>query len=142
MEQFDFDKKSMLIRITSFSPQDYLNFDGYIVPGTINLVSDRKSKHVKIEAGNFSIGQTLFHFEGGEFLDSEDEVLIGKANSGPYQVTAHLGPNKGDNDWPPFKLKLSSKPEAAKQDILAQLYHGKNYASLTTEEKAAIDKLK
>ena len=141
MEQVDFNGERSLVRFNSLSPLEYLKFDDYLIPNHLNLRVDQEGERIKLDAGNFSIGQTAFNFESREFNESEDEAIIGTGNAGPYDITATINPVKSDKAWPPIEVELSSKPEAPKNEILAQLYHGKTYGELSKDEKAVIDSL-
>ena len=141
-EQADFADGRSRVRLSSLSPNDYLNFEGYIVPDDITMTAVQKGDQVSMEAGSFRIGKTTFTFEAREFEDSAEESMTGKATAGPYQVTAHVRPDKSDKSWPPMIVELSSQPDAPRKEILAQLYHGTDYDSLNGDQKAAIDKIK
>jgi len=142
MEQVDFGDQHSFVRFERLMPSKYMRFDGLVMPGELNLTARQQGEMVTLEAGSFVIGKTTFSYEAREFHEDADEAIVGTTTAGPLEITASIIPDKSDNAWPPILVELGSKPEAPRNEILAQLYHGKDYASLTEEEKAAVDKLK
>ena len=143
LEQVDFGARTSFIHLKSFSPENYLLLDEFVMPSQFEMTSRQTEDLVKVEAGSFVLGKTTFQFEAQDIDETDDQAAIeAKASAGPYQVTALVRPDKSEKAWPPILVQLNSTPEAPMREILAQLRHDSDYASLSAEDKLSIDKIK